>query len=835
VMRSSSLVLLLLALLLAACRDGSEGAARVVLVTIDTLRADRLGSYGDLGAHTPVLDEVAAGGIRFEHAIAPTPLTLPSHASLMTGLQPPHHGVRHNSVFSLDDEIPVLAEQMRSAGYATAAFVGAFVLDARFGLDRGFEVYDDAMGERRASDSPTAFAERRGDEVVDAALDWLARAPDRFFLWVHLYDPHADYEPPERFLRRAGGDAYAGEIAFADAQVGRLLRHIGQRWGTGDLVLAVTSDHGESLGEHNERTHSHTIYDATQRVPLLLLAPSLPQGQIVEEQVRLVDLAPTLVWLAGAKPLPGIQGTNLIRTMHGREEGPRVAYVETLATQLDMGWSPLLGVRTPSHKYIRAPQPELYDLHEDPGETRNLALVRPDLADELDAVLDQQLEGARPVALSRNPTSGERARLESLGYVVPGDQGVDGELGVVGGPNPRDHILDVKRVQDALTALGEGHPRRALELLEPVGTVGAYVAQARARAALAAGRPELAVETLERIGPRGASDRNLLGMAYLAAGRLDAARETFESALEIDSDASGPLVGLARLAQQEGDLAEAERLLREAEERAPQPQGPRVERAALLLLQGRVEEADALLEGIGEEFVADPARTLVLVRGEMEAGRTERALRLLRRSLNEHPRHLELLSTYAATLQSAGRLDAAVRIWRRAQAYAPDDPSFKNNLAWGLAMVGRDLDRALELAREAAAALGDDPAVQETLAAVHLSRRDPAAALRAADRGLAAEPQAEVRWQLLLARATALADLGREGESRGALRVLRRGGGELGPPWRGRARALARRLGLPDGFFPGGEPSSAGATPHAGAAVDLQTSPRGDEAQVAPR
>jgi len=800
----SQAALVAAALAIAGCGGGSGGAERIVLVTIDTLRADHVGAYGDLGARTPVLDELAARGVRFEHAIAPTPLTLPSHTSLMTGLQPPHHGVRHNSVFALDEEIPVLAERMREAGYATGAFVGAFVLDARFGLARGFDVYDDELSQRRASKSPFSFAERRADAVVDAALDWLSTASDRFFLWVHLYDPHADYDPPAPYRRHASGDAYAGEIAFADAQMGRLVRFIGNRWGADGLVVVVTSDHGESLGEHREATHSYTVYDATQRVPLILMGPNLPRGAVVPEPVRLTDVAPTLLWLAGIETLSkspeGYGGRNLVPLMHGGEEASRVAYVETLATQLDMGWSPLLGVRTMSHKYIRAPQPELYDLEEDPDETRNLALEQPKRAAELDALLEVQLQGARAIAPSVELEAGDRARLESLGYVVPRTGSVFGDLGVVGGLNPRDHMLEASRVQEARSALGDGQPLRALELLEPVQGPGRIVAQTRAQAALSANRPELAVAAMEELRERGEaspSDLTVLGMAYLSSGRHEDARETFEAARSLDPETHGPWSGLGLVALREDDLEAAERWFREAEARAPQPEAVRVDLAVLRLHQGRPTEADALLEGVDDGFLAEPSRALLLARAEGEAGRLERGLALLRRALRDRPKHVALLQTYANLLESAGELDRALEVRERLHAAAPQDPGSKNDLAWGLAMAGRDLDRALLLARDAAAALDGDPAVLDTLATVHLARSEPTKALAVADQALGVGDEAEaVRAHLLWVRGAALADLGREDDARDALRALRGEEGELASPWKERMVQLERRLGM---------------------------------------
>ena len=402
----------------AGCGSGPQPAPeRVVLVTIDTLRADRVGCYGATAGHTPQLDALAAQGVRFAVAISPAPLTLPAHASLMTALDPPGHGVRHNSIHRLDATLPTLAERMRAAGHATAAFVGAVVLAERFGLGRGFDVYDDDMGERTSG--VVGYAERRANRVVDAALAWVREAPARFFLWVHFYDPHATYDPPPGFASAFASRPYAGEIAFVDAQLGRLIAGIEERWSAEGLLIVVTSDHGESLNEHGEATHSYTIYDATQRVPLVMRGPGLPAGRVIEAPVRLIDVAPTLLGLVGAQPLTEATGRDLRPLIAGAERAGRVAYIETLATQLDYRWSPLLGLRTARFKYIRAPRPELYDLEADPDETSNLAADEPDRVASFERALEERLVGARPAVSAGDLSPADRERLQSLCKGIP--------------------------------------------------------------------------------------------------------------------------------------------------------------------------------------------------------------------------------------------------------------------------------------------------------------------------------------------------------------------------------------------------------------------------------
>src|SRR5262249_25771573 len=245
----------------------------------------------------------------YEVALSPVPLTLPSHATIMTGLDPDRHGVRHNSVFSLPPGVPTLAERLRARGFATSAFVGAFVLDRRFGLARGFDVYDDQLRDRRGA--VVGFAERRAGEVTDAFLRWLASAPPRFFAWLHFYDAHASYDPPEGFKLSFPNDLYSGEIAYVDAELGRALEGLSARFDPRGTLVLVTSDHGESLGEHGELSHSYGVYEATQRVPLIVHGPGWARGRVVGQSARLADVAPTLLAQADAAPLEGASGRDL--------------------------------------------------------------------------------------------------------------------------------------------------------------------------------------------------------------------------------------------------------------------------------------------------------------------------------------------------------------------------------------------------------------------------------------------------------------------------------------------------------------------------------------------
>ncbi len=661
---------------------------RVVLLSIDTLRADHVGCYGATDAHTPNLDTIGAQGVRFQVALSPAPLTLPAHASLLTGLEPPGHGVRHNSIHRLGEGLPSLAERMRDAGYATAAFVGALVLDRRFGLDRGFDVYDDRTSGRVSAG--TGYGERTADEVVEAALAWLEGAPDRFFLWVHFYDPHMAYKPPAGFASAFASDPYAGEIAFVDAEIGRLLRAIHARWGEEGLLVVAVSDHGESLGEHGETTHSYTIYEATQRIPLLLSGPGLQAGGVAPGPASLLDVAPTILAWVGAQPLPEAAGRDL-RELLGRDElDPRSLYMETVATQLDFGWSALLGVRSGRFKYIRAPRPELYDLALDPGETRNRVAEEPALAAKLDGLLERHLAGPRRTAQAVELPEEDRARLRSLGYLVPEHAEDVGALGRVGGTDPKDAMGVLRELTRAQADLHEGRPEQALARLQALDDTANTVVAHRAAAALAVGDP---------------------------AGAARAAR--------------------AALAQEPGRT------------------DMRVLLARALAEQGRENEADLALAALAPDVAPAPWVALGAARGEVASGRRAAALHRLALARARHPADLPLTQAHGNLLEAAGRLEEALAAREAALALAPDQPGAANDVAWTLALLGQDLERALVLARRAVAEVGDDPALLDTLATVLLLRGDAQGALDAVDRALPGA-RGGTRAHLLRLRAEAL-------------------------------------------------------------------------------
>src|SRR5262245_18623510 len=348
----------------------------LLLVSLDTVRADRLGCYHYAAAQTPNIDALAAGGLRFEQATTVVPLTLPAHSSLMTGTFPGWHGVRDNGGFYLEDDQLTLAEILRERGFRTGGFVGAFVLDRRWGIAQGFDRYfDDFDLDRFPSAAGMDMIQRPGSEVVDRALEWLQTDRQQpFFAWVHLYDAHTPYEAPEPFRSRfppTRDGAYDAEIASADAQIGRLVDALRADGRLADTLVIVVADHGEMLGEHGELTHGFFIYEAATRIPLIVSGPGVP-ARVVADQVLIVDVMPTALALVGIKVPDQVQGTNLMPLARGEHLG-LVAHSESWYPRYHYGWSELRSIQDERFKMIRAPRPELYDLATDPREEQDRA------------------------------------------------------------------------------------------------------------------------------------------------------------------------------------------------------------------------------------------------------------------------------------------------------------------------------------------------------------------------------------------------------------------------------------------------------------------------------
>lgn len=530
----------------------------LVLVTIDTLRADRLGCYGYSKAETPNLDRLAANGALFENAVTQAPLTAPSHASMFTGLTPVQHGVRDTGGFVLDSRHTTVAEALSEQGWDTAAFVGASVLKKSFGFAQGFAVYDDQMPKSTPGASGTEFPERRAAEVVDRASQWLnGRGTEkRFFLWVHLFDPHGPYDPPLPFREKHSGRPYDGEVAYTDHQLGRLLQSV-----PGNTLIAVLSDHGESLGDHGEHTHGVFLYDSTLRIAFLLSGPGVSKGLRVKQQARAMDLPRTLLELTGVPAPEPMRGASLVPALAGREAAAPDSYGETLYSNLNMGWAELRSIRTDRWKYVRAPKPELYDLREDPGETNNVIAAHPSEGRELESRLGSSQEKVETSAVDPKTM----AQLRSLGYLGGASPGARKLTGT--GIDPKDRV-EVLRLLFGASA-DSGVPaaqripllRQALQLDPANPAIYYQLGLEYSHAGNAAGALDLYRAGL-RNGVKTAWLYSRMAGILLRQGRRDEAIASFEKAAQLnpaDSESMSDL-GLAYL--ESGKPNDAERIFK---------------------------------------------------------------------------------------------------------------------------------------------------------------------------------------------------------------------------------------------------------------------------------
>lgn len=542
-LRRLRFALSVLAALLSAACEGTPAPPALVLVTLDTTNAEALSCLGGPAGLTPALDALAAEGMLFTQARTVCPVTLPSHTSMMTGLVPPRHGVRDNGATRLTEAARTLAERAREAGWQTAAYVSALVLAPEFGLDQGFEVYDAPTGDPLAG---AEGVEQTGAVTVSRAIDWLARRdPERpFFLWVHLFDPHAPYQPPPELLARAGGDAYLGEVAAADVAFGRLVAALRKEALADTTAWIVCGDHGEGRGRHGEQTHSVFCYDSTLHVPLIVRpAGDAARARRRDEPVSVVDVFPTALELMGLGPERDVDGRSLLAT--SAEKGRRV-YFESFVPFFDFGWSPLAGVCDGEWKLIASSAPELYEVARDPGERNNLAEARGDLVQREREALRSYLARTPLPPPGRVRDSTLAAGLGALGYAGEEFGEAPAELPDPLAPgdldSPREHIEEVARFLRAGVLAGREPSARVIAELE------ALVAQAPelhyARVTLAdvlvrAGRPADALPHLERLIESGWSrpkSWRLLGIACERLGRQQEALAAYLRVLEIVPD-----------------------------------------------------------------------------------------------------------------------------------------------------------------------------------------------------------------------------------------------------------------------------------------------------------
>ncbi|HVT01964.1 MAG TPA: sulfatase-like hydrolase/transferase [Thermoanaerobaculia bacterium] len=615
--------------LLAACSRQPEPVSlqgyNVLLVTVDTTRADHIGAYGFREAETPNIDRLAREGVRFDRAISPVPLTLPAHCSILSGLLPLHHAVRNNGTGGLGSDRETIATRLKQAGYRTGAFVGSFVLNRRFGLDRGFDLYDDELDSEIVATNGLE-AERTGDIVVDRALSWLQTRDARpFFAWVHLYDPHAPYVPPEPFRSRHLASPYDGEIAFADSQIGRLLAYLDQQKLTDRTIIVIAGDHGEALGEHGELTHGLLLYEPTLHVPLVV-RDGIHRGQVASEPVSLIDLAPTITsaldvsWpRADGRPIAALVSTK------ASKQGGAALYSETEYPR-QFGWSGLAALRRGNYKYIASSHPELYDLARDPKETRNLYETE---RRQLRALIKEMsgLQAGQVKAPQTVMDEETRARLESLGYV--------GGVALTDGAGPRpdpkemaplfrrfeqviwhmhDQELDVAQKDlESLLAADRNNPvfrstlarvyrkqgklDRAIVLYRDTVASTPQDADAWFNLSVAlqeAGRQKEAAATVReaiRFDSKRPEAHNTLGISLSAEGDLEGARQEFQRAISLDPTSARAFNNLGNVLRQMNRVSEAEKAYRDSVRLAPKYADPLNGLGTLAVQENRPAEA----------------------------------------------------------------------------------------------------------------------------------------------------------------------------------------------------------------------------------------------------
>lgn len=573
--RSPAGALLILLLGLVACGgDAEDGGSRqnVLLVSFDTTRADVLGCYGSNRGATQNIDRLAEDSVRFVTAFSPVPITLPAHTTMLTGLDPPRHQVRDNALYEVPQEAVTLAELLGGEGYRTFAVVASVVLMPKFGLVQGFGTYDTgAMRLQRGA--PT---ERTCDEIATTAIG-LLDGSEPFFGFVHFYDPHQPYAPPPEFAARFPRDPYLGEIAAADEALGRILDHLRRSDLLDDTLVIFTSDHGESLGEHGELTHTLLLYDATLRVPLLLSHPSLPSGAVEGPLVTLADLMPTVLDFLGQPVPPGLDGRSLLPVIRGEDTSPGVAYLETLSPQLAYDWAPLFGVRTPEWKLVIGARPHLFHMLEDPRELRDRSTERPDVVEALERQIFY-LRDERGPALGGAPliVSGqERAILGGIGYVTLVAEDPDFDASDL--PDPHDHVQ-------------------------------AGVELSRARAALDAENYDDAIEILEeqvRLLPGTFLMRQGLGSAYALAGRPRDALQEFLAAAALHADPVDIHLQIAAVAERCGMPELVRSHLQLATEKAGCPPSTFLKLATLLRDSNWADGANDVLKRLLEREVEE--------------------------------------------------------------------------------------------------------------------------------------------------------------------------------------------------------------------------------------
>ena len=656
----------------------------VLLVTIDTLRADRVGAYGARLPPTPTLDRLAAQGCLFEQAVAQAPMTRPSHASILTGLYPFQHGIRDNFAPPLAMTHRTIAELFRASGYATGAFVGSFIVNTQSGLNRGFDEFDDAFGGDAKGTAFFTDYQRRAGDVEARAGAWIeqtARAGRPFFAWVHFYDPHSPYAPPPPYSTRYANHPYEGEVAYTDSVLGQLLARIEKLKIADRTVIVVTADHGESLGEHGEEEHGFFVYDAVVRVPLIVRYPAkIHPGIRVKSDARSIDLVPTMLDLAGLSPVATLPGRSLVPDINGTRREGAPAYSESLFPRLHFGWSDLRSIRLGGWKYIQAPRPELYDLTRDPQERTNVYAAQGQRAAALRSRLLDTMGGSAETAVVADSHAkldpATLQRLASLGYVSgPGNASFSGA-------DPKDTIAEFqsygKSVRLALEAYDRGDVRTAARNLKAIVAAGRggfdvsyYLGKACMRLEDFPGAVSALEDAVKKL-PTYTPSYIELAKAHVALKQYDAAMTVLRAGLERDPKNFQFQSHLGYISRVKRDLPAARRYYEAA--RALEPSDFEV-RMNLSSIYRDLGDPRLALQEVDEALKLDPSagdaqnqRGMLL--GAM--GRNDDAALAFERASSLSPRNAMVWFNLGLVRLRAGNRTAAAAAFRKALELKPD-------------------------------------------------------------------------------------------------------------------------------------------------------------------
>ncbi|MFQ6104663.1 MAG: tetratricopeptide repeat protein [Candidatus Glassbacteria bacterium] len=655
----------------------------LVLITVDTIRADRLHCYGYDEISTPNMDFLAANGVLFENAISPAPLTLPSHTTLLTGLYPQTHGVRDNTTYKLSDKAVTLAEILHDNGYNTAAVVGAFVLHSSYGLDQGFEYYNDELpnppmtftspfsSQKAPRIRMKEISERPASIVTKRALSWLRQSSDeRFFLWIHYYDPHFPYNPPPPYSSKYLERPYDGEIAFVDNNIGAILTQLRNDGLLDRTLVVLAGDHGEGLGEHEEETHSIFLYEPTIRVPLIMSYPDrIPSGTRVNSVVSLVDVVPTILELLAVPAPTDLNGMSLLDLLEKSDAGSRFVYSESMYPYLNYGWSKLKSIRGQQWKYIKAPSPELYNVTEDPFELNNLIHSETDVAARLEASLDSILSetSSKDTSLAEDVSLSamDRERLLALGYIA-------------GAPPVRDKE----------------------SLKDPKDMIKYHDLINKGEKAMETGSFDEALEDFKRVISADSDNalvHNLAGMIYYQLNDTSKARIEFENAIELNPNLTDAHHNLGNIYFHQENYTEAASCYEKSVELEPAAGDYWAALGQIYARMGEMRKAEKSYRRALELGFSSPQLLLANGITLMRLGRFADSRESFEEALRADPGYIEIYNEYGNLMDRMGNYTEAISKYKQALSIDPESIPARYNLARILIKTGRENEAIKEL------------------------------------------------------------------------------------------------------------------------------------------